>query len=67
MTPDAQVTRCRWCLQEIIPCTAMPVPACKGWKHVRFLDTMPIGAHYCGGRGIYPSAEPELPAVAGMS
>jgi hypothetical protein len=55
------VTACRHCSEEIVPC---PTPSmalfCEGWKHVRFIDSMPVGAHYCDGRSINPVAEPEL-------
>jgi hypothetical protein len=53
------VTTCRHCGQEIVPCPAPTViPVCKGWKHARFIDSMPVGAHYCEGRSINPVAEP---------
>jgi hypothetical protein len=50
---------CRHCKREIVPCPAPSmIPVCKGWKHAEFLDSMPVGAHYCGGRSVNPVAEP---------
>lgn len=49
---------CRHCRGAIVRCRPeRQIPACKGWKHVAWLS-MPIGAHYCGGRSVNPSAEP---------
>jgi hypothetical protein len=53
------MTACRHCKQEIVPCpTPSLTPCCAGWKHAEFIDSMPIGAHYCEGRSVNPSAEP---------
>lgn len=55
---------CRHCDAEILRCTSgHQIPVCKGWKHVQFIDSMPIGAHYCEGRSTKPSAEPGEAAV----
>lgn len=62
-----EVHACRHCGGEIVPCPAAHramIPACKGWKHIQFIDSMPIGAHYCEGRSVRPSAEPVLPHPA---
>jgi hypothetical protein len=60
------VTSCKHCREEIVPCGQANL-FCRGWKHVRFLDSMPIGAHYCGGRSVNPLAEPEAnPLVAAL-
>lgn len=50
---------CRHCGQLIRRCPhpAGTMPVCKGWRHDGY-DGQPIGAHYCGGRSVNPSAEP---------
>ena len=55
---DEPVT-CRHCGEPISPCPHLPAfyPVCKGWRHEGY-KSQPIGAHYCGGRSINPSAEP---------
>lgn len=59
ITQSAGLRTCRHCHGVIVPCApAHEFPVCKGWKHTRFLDSMPVGAHYCDGRSINPSAEP---------
>lgn len=50
---------CRHCFGPIIPCEpAHQMPVCLGWKHTAHLSQV-IGAHYCEGRSVNPSAEPE--------
>jgi hypothetical protein len=50
---------CRHCGEEIIQCGPYGLGCwAKGWKHTRFVDSMPAGAHYCEGRSINPVAEP---------
>lgn len=62
------MTSCKYCREEIVPCpTPSTIPVCRGWKHVRFLDSMPIGAHYCEGRSVNPVAEPEIPVPSSLS
>lgn len=59
---------CRHCGQEIVQsCDPPSLPGlCRGWKHTAWLDQMPIGAHYCGGRSVNPLAEPaEPPTLSG--
>lgn len=53
----AETAACRHCGDRIIPCSHA-VLFCKGWKHVQFITSKPIGAHYCGGRSVNPVAEP---------
>lgn len=50
---------CRHCGMDIEPCPhpRSANPVCKGWRHEGY-ENKPIGAHYCGGRSINPSAEP---------
>jgi hypothetical protein len=49
---------CRHCAGTIIPCEPRhDHPACLGWKHAAWLS-MSVGAHYCEGRSVNPSAEP---------
>lgn len=52
---------CRHCGMDIEPCThpRRGNPVCKGWRHEGYEDK-PVGAHYCEGRSINPSAEPAL-------
>ena len=51
---------CRHCGEEIVPCAMYGIGRCvaAGWKHVRFIESMPVGAHYCEGRSVNPVAEP---------
>lgn len=50
---------CRHCGQLIRRCPhpAGTLPVCKGWRHEGY-EGQPVGAHYCGGRSVNPSAEP---------
>jgi hypothetical protein len=52
---------CRHCGMDIEPCPHPRggMPVCKGWRHSGF-TSQPVGAHYCGGRSISPSAEPAI-------
>jgi hypothetical protein len=57
------VTACRHCGEEIVPCGYLGLGCwAHGWKHLRWIDSMPVGSHYCGGRSINPLAEPEAAA-----
>ena len=59
MTPAT----CVHCGQPVVPCFGAALPACKGWVHAG-MDDRPIGRHYCEGRSVNPSAEPEQPVLA---
>jgi len=57
---EADVKPCRHCGGPLIPCRpAHEMPVCKGWKHAAWLSMGPIGPHYCEGRSVMPSGEPE--------
>lgn len=52
---------CRHCGMDIEPCPhpRSATPVCRGWRHSG-RTSQPVGAHYCGGRSISPSAEPAI-------
>jgi hypothetical protein len=50
---------CRHCGEEIVPCGPYGIGCwARGWKHAQFMESMPVGAHYCHGRSVNPVAEP---------
>jgi hypothetical protein len=55
------LANCRHCRTGIKPCShprgVLPDAICKGWRHKGY-EGQPVGAHYCGGRSVNPSAEP---------
>lgn len=53
-------TPCRHCGGKLVRCASLcAVPVCKGWKHADWLPMGPVGPHYCDGRSVNPSGEPE--------
>lgn len=56
----AEARACRHCGGDLVRCDPPhDFPVCKGWKHAAWLSMGPIGPHYCEGRSVMPSGEPE--------